>query len=83
MSSDDPQFWEKALRARDQLAAQFLGHPDVSLIDIGLDPEDHTSAQRNALCVHVRRLETAKSLGLPGEIDGIPVRVLEGDYHPD
>jgi hypothetical protein len=81
MSSDDPELWKKARQGRDQLAAQFLSHPDVSLIDIGLDPEDQTSSQRIVLRVHVRRPDAAMSLGLPGEIDGVPVRVLEGDYH--
>lgn len=80
MSSDDPQFWDKARRARDQLVAQFLSHPDVSLIDIGVDPEDQSPSPRIALCIHVRRPDAAESLGLPDEIDGIPVRALTGDY---
>lgn len=82
MSQADSEFWVKARRARDRLADQFLDHPDVSLIDIGydLDPEGGEAAERIVLRIHVRRSLAREVLGLPAEIDGIPVRVVVADY---
>lgn len=82
MSSQSSEFWSKARRARDKLAEQFLHHPEVSLIDIGYDPEaeNEEKAQRIVLRVHVRRPLTREALGLPAEIEGLPVRVVVADY---
>jgi len=82
MPKEDSEFWNKARRARDKLADQFLDHPDVSLIDIGYDPdrEGGGNAERIVLRVHVRRPLTKEELDLPAQIDGIPVRVLVADY---
>ena len=82
MSQKNSEFWKRARRARDKLADQFLDHPDVSLIDIGYDPdpEGGGNARRIVLRVHVRRPLTSEEVGLPAQIDGIPVRVLVGDY---
>jgi hypothetical protein len=82
MSQKNPEFWSRARRARDKLVDQFLDHPDVSLIDIGYDPdrEGEGNAERIVLRVHVRRPLTREEVGLPAQIDGIPVRVMVGDY---
>jgi hypothetical protein len=65
-------------RARDELAAQVLGHPQVSMVDIGLDEDGESPLLR----VHVRG-EPSDFGGLPTEIDGIPVQVVAGDYRPE
>lgn len=82
MSQVDPEFWARARRARAELAAQFLGRPDVSLIDIGNDPDatGTEAVEQIVLRVHVRRSLTAQALGLPAEVDGIPVRLIVADY---
>jgi hypothetical protein len=82
MSEKNSEFWNRARRARDKLVDQFLDHPDVSLIDIGYDPdrEGGGNAERIVLRVHVRRPLTREEVGLPAQIDGIPVRVMVGDY---
>jgi hypothetical protein len=82
MSQDDSEFWTRARRARDKLVDQFINHPDVSLIDIGydLDPESGAATDRIVLRVHMRRSLAREALGLPAEIDGIPVRVVVADY---
>jgi hypothetical protein len=82
MSQADSEFWVKARRARDKLADQFLKHPDVGLIDIGydLDAKSGEDTERIVLRVHVGRSLTREMLGLPAEIDGIPVRVVVADY---
>lgn len=80
MDSEQASAVERALRARDALSQQFLRRPEVSLIDIGYDPEDPGHPPRLVLRVHVRGEASAESLGLPPDIDGIPVRVLPGDY---
>lgn len=83
MSHRNSEFWTIARRARDKLVDQFLDHPDVSLIDIGYDPdaEGGGHAEHIVLRVHVRRPLTREEVGLPAQIDGIPVRVMVvGDY---
>lgn len=82
MSQEDSESWTRARRARDKLVDQFLDHPGVSLIDIGydLDPEVGEATDRIVLRVHVGRSLTREMLGLPTEIDGIPVRVVVADY---
>jgi hypothetical protein len=77
MTHPDEAWWARARQARDQLAAQFLAQPDISLIDIGLDPQGASDSP--VLRVHTRRGDSS-ALGIPGEIDGIPVRVIHGDY---
>lgn len=81
MAGTDPQMLEKARRARDVVARQLLSHPDVSLIDIGYDPESTGSPRRLAVRVHVRRMLDLEALEIPSEIDGIPVCIMAGDYH--
>jgi hypothetical protein len=82
MSQKNSEFWDRARRARDKLAEQFLDLPDVSLIDIGYDPvqEGEGNAEHIVLRVHVRRPLTREEVGLPAQVDGIPVRTLVGDY---
>ncbi len=82
MTSPDPQLWERARQAQDRLAAQLLDHPDVSLIDIGY-PVDQVAAIEPpplVLRVHVRRSMSREALGLPAELDGFPIQVVEADY---
>jgi hypothetical protein len=55
MSPAEAEFLERARRARDQLSDQFLHHPEVSLIDIGVDPEGKEADKRIVLRVHLRR----------------------------
>ncbi len=98
MPPEDAAYLERVRRARDQLAAQLLNQPGVSLIDIGYDPEapehpehpqdaqdaqepqNHRSAPAVVVRVHLRNTANAEDLAIPAEIDGIPVRVLSGDY---
>lgn len=77
MKTPSEEWWTRARQARDQLAAQVLTHPDVSLIDIGLDAQD--ASDTPVLRVHVRQSDGA-TLNIPSEVDGIPVRVIYGDY---
>ena len=79
MQQPDAAWWARARQARDQLAQQLLQHPDVSLIDIGMDPQG--AGHLPVLRVHVRG---AGSTGpaVPDDVDGIPVRVILGDYKP-
>lgn len=83
MSQIDLEFLDRARRARDKLGDRFLGHPDVRLIDIGRDPdetENNKATKRIVLRVHVKQSLSTEKLGLPAEIDGIPVRVVVADY---
>jgi hypothetical protein len=77
MKAPNNTWWAKAQQARDRLFAQLLNHPDVSLVDIGMDPRGVSSTP--VLRVHLRG--GARSVAnLPGDIDGIPIRVIYGDY---
>ncbi|MCI0388267.1 MAG: hypothetical protein MOB07_05825 [Acidobacteria bacterium] len=83
MSQESPEFWARAKRARDKLANRFENHPQVSLIDLGYDPENGESAGQVVLRVHVRQPIDRQALGLGDEIDGIPVLVVVGDYQAE
>jgi len=83
MSQADSEFWNRARQARDKLAGRYLDHPEVSLIDIGYDPEGGEETKPIVLRVHVRRVSAAETMELPLEINGIPVRVIVADYRPE
>lgn len=80
MSLTESEFWERATQARDQLAGLLLDRPEVSLIDIGFDPQNRGSEKRPVLRVHVRRSEDRERLDIPIDMDGIPVIVIIADY---
>lgn len=80
MTQPDATWWVRARRAQKMLAAQFLGQPDIRMVDIGEDPEGQGGTL--VLRVHVRRPE-ALDVQVPEEVEGIPVRVVRGDYRPE
>ena len=67
----------RARKAREQLTSQFLNQFEVSLIDIGEDPEGKSDTP--VLRVHFRQNATILA-DLPREVDGIPIRQVYGDY---
>ena len=75
------------LAAQRKLIARFGNHPDVSMIDIGLDPNSEELPRRVVLRIHVRRrwmsAPAAQRLVFPSEIDGIPAIEISGDYGPE
>ncbi len=87
MQSDNPEFWDRARQARDQLADQFIDHPDVSLIDIGYAPGREQTEDAIALRIHVRenwvQADPAERVTFPSEIDNIPIIIMSGDYQPE
>ena len=83
MATENPEFWAKAREVRDKIASRLQSHPQVSLIDIGYDPNEGESSDRIVVRVHVRQPVNPKALGLDDEIDGIPVRVVVGDYRAE
>ena len=80
----DAEFWKKARAARDQLVAQYLSHPDVSLIDIGYVQDPDTRTQKYALRIHVRerwlKAKPEDRVSFPYRVEGIPVVVISGEY---
>ena len=80
MKKNSEAWWEKARRARDQLMAQVMSHPGVRMVDIGIDPQGQSRTP--VLRVHVRQ-EHADNIELPRQIEGIPVRLITGDYIPE
>jgi len=84
MSQEDSGFWNRARRARDKLADQFLDHPDVSLIDIGYAPERGEETEEIALRIHVRerwmKAKPEERVAFPKQVEGIPVVVMLGEY---
>jgi hypothetical protein len=83
MLSRDSEPWLRARRARELLIRDFIDHPDVSLIELGFDEDPGLGEPQDQLVlrVHVRRETTAAALGLPAEVEGIPVRAVTGDYY--
>jgi hypothetical protein len=85
MSHRNSEFWNKARRARDKLADQFLDQPDVSLIDIGYAPAAQAeSSEEIVLRIHVRqswlKAKPEERIAFPEELDGIRIFVMPGDY---
>jgi hypothetical protein len=68
-------------QALEKLSERFLHHPDVSLIDIGLNPESGYQSDIVVLRIHVR--SSTANTSFPEEVDGIPVIVMPGDYKPE
>jgi hypothetical protein len=83
MPQDNAELMARMKQARDKLATQFINHPDVSLIDIGYDPEGTPQSVGVVLRVHVRMSLTKSALGIPDEVDDIPVRLVIGEYYPE
>jgi hypothetical protein len=74
---NDAEF-RRAERARDLLAAEILGRPEVSMIDIGADQADGAAVVR----VHVRDADTLADV-IPAAVDGVRVQVVRGDYRAE
>jgi hypothetical protein len=70
--------------ARDRLVAQYIYHPDVTLIDIGYPLEDDSETKDLVLRIHVKerwmKSSPEQRTVFPDEVDGIPVIVISGDY---
>jgi hypothetical protein len=82
MSQPDPERLQRARQALDILVQTYIHHPDVSMIDMGFDRHP-SGGDQIVLRVHVRRSSAAETLQLPTEIDGIPIRIMAGDYRPE
>lgn len=80
MPSKEAEFWERARRARDKLANSLLGRPEVSLIDIGYDPQAGLGKKNIVLRVHLRKASDEEKSIIPQEVDGVPVRIVIADY---
>ena len=83
MASDDPGSRAVSEHALARLQAEFGGHPDVSLIDLGYQREEGRLTRSPILRVHVRdRWLAAKPedrVAFPAEVEGIPVEVTRGE----
>ena len=80
MSTENPEFWQRANKARDKLSLELFGQPQISLIDIGYDPKDQSGSGQLFLRVHVRYSTDIEKLAIPAEVDGIPVITIIADY---
>lgn len=76
MKQPNQAWWARARAARDRLEASIMHDANVRMISIGLDPEHQSNLP--VLLVHVRASDAAPIV--PTEMDGIPVRVIYGDY---
>jgi len=81
---NNSESWAKLERARDKLVAQYIYHPDVTLIDIGYPLEDDEETKELVLRIHVKdrwmKSSPEQRTAFPEEVDGIPVIVMSGDY---
>lgn len=87
MENFSPEFLKKATHARDQLIEQYMHDPDVTMIDVGYDPEKEKTAENAALRIHVRKrwmdASSDKRTAFPKEVDGIRVIVVPGEFRLD
>ena len=72
----------RARQARMALEQRLFAVPEVRLIDIGLEPLADAPGRRTVLRVHLAPGTDQRSLAIPEHVDGIPVRVVTGDYRP-
>jgi hypothetical protein len=79
-SATDPEAQLHIRRVRDALSLRLLQHPEVSLVDIGRDPENQ-DPDGMVVRVHLRQPEVRERLEIPEEIEGVTVRVINADYH--
>jgi hypothetical protein len=75
----DPETLLHTRRVRDALSLRLLQNPDVSLVDIGLDPLGKLP-QQVVVRVHIRSSAALENLEIPEEVDGVVVRVVVADY---
>jgi hypothetical protein len=65
---------------------RFFYHPDVSSIDIGCARERGEETEEIALRIHMRERRTEANpetrVAFPEQVEGIPVVVMPGEYHP-
>lgn len=79
--SENPSIdWDALRLTREKVAAQIGNHPEISLIDIGLDPQAPEELEHLVIRVHVRRQWDQKKVPIPEHMDGIRVVVVAGDY---
>ena len=80
----DSESRAKFERARDTLVAEYIYHPDVTLIDIGYPLADDRETKELVLRIHVRsrwiQSNPDQRGNFPEEVNGIPVIVMSGDY---
>lgn len=78
----DSDEWLRAHWAREELTRRFIDHPAISLIEIGLEPaiEAGQAGDRLEIRIHVRQPDAWRAPALPDEMNGIPIRVIAGDY---
>jgi hypothetical protein len=85
--SEDKSKKGEIQQALDKLVAQFIQHPDVTLIDAGYSQEDDPQQRKLVLRIHVRDYhrdsDPAKAYPFPTSVDNIPVIVVPGDFHPE
>jgi hypothetical protein len=83
MAMEDSEQEARLRHALDKLTKEFLRHPDVSLIDIGLKLDNGHSTDEVVLRIHVRKHEIpSRGWPFPKQIDGIPIIIMYSDYNP-
>jgi hypothetical protein len=65
--------------ARATLEQRLFARPEVRLVDIARE----RPAGVVVLRVHLAAGADGRALGIPEEVDGIPVRIVSGDYRPE
>jgi hypothetical protein len=84
MAPGKPPVEARARQARAALERQLLARPEVRLIDIGFETMAGANppGRRIVLRVHLAAGTDRAQLPIPEEVEGIPVRILTGDYRP-
>ena len=77
MSEHDQTWHERARAARAQLEPLAMPNPDVRMVSIGIDPE-RRSAQ--PVLIVTLRHGAVPPANIPNDVNGIPVRIVYGDY---
>jgi hypothetical protein len=82
MATAAPSIDARVRQARTALEQRLFAVPEVRLIDIGLEPVAGAPGRRIIFRVHLAPGTDHRPLAIPEHVDGIPVRVVTGDYRP-
>ena len=80
MSRFSTQAMADAVAAKEQLARDLRDCPGLTLIDIAAEASPGTTQKRLVVRVHLGDAARADLPAVPPEINGVPVRVMRGDY---
>ena len=84
MSHPRSELWARARHVRDKMVAQFIDHPDVSLIGIGYAERSSAEPREIVVKIHVHdrwmKAKPEERVAFPEYVEGIRIIVVPGTF---